>query len=170
MPEIPLIQFATDRGSPHPRLSTAERAASVAAAAVLVVLAAAYSLTYEPAPSIDIRWREGVGPERRAAVERRFRLVRPHDEEGRTVSYDLLDTSTGNITSLLEQPEVEDSGRFDLRTRTVRPDAPYGTNWMWIGNRLPLLRIPGVTPVIVILCSGFLAWILIRRARARAGA
>jgi hypothetical protein len=150
-----------------PRSSTVNRAAAVLAAAVLAVLAGGYYLTYEPAPSIDIRWRDGVSLERRAAVERRFRLVRPHDEEGRTVSYDLLDTSPGNIKSLLEQPEVEDSGRFDLRTHTVRPDAPYGTSWIWVGNRLPLLRIPGVTPAIAAACGGVLAFVLIRRALAR---
>ncbi len=135
---------------------------------MLAVLALAYYLTYEPAPSVAIRWREAVDPARRADIERRFRLVRPHDEVGRTVSYDLLDTSAGNIRALLEQEEVEDSGRFDPRTHTVRPDAPYGTSWIWIGNRLPLLRIRWVTPGIVAVCAGILAYALVREARDRA--
>ena len=154
-------------GPRHRKPSTFGRAVAVLAATVLAALGIAHSLTYEPAPAVDIRWRAGVTPERRAAIERRFQLVRPHDQEGRTISYDLLDTSARNIRALLAQEDVEDSGRFDPRTHTVRPDAPYGTSWIWIGNRLPLLRIPSVTPALVVLCAGVLAYGVIQRVRGR---
>ena len=117
-----------------------------------MVLGAAYQFSYEPAPAISIQWREGTTWQRRAAIERQFRLVRSRDQDVR-ITYDLVDTRASNIASLLSQPEVVDTGDLDLRSHAVPADAPYGRGWMWIGNRLPVLRVPGAVPALVIVCA-----------------
>ena len=114
----------------------------LAAGVVVTALAftGAYYLTYEPAPLVRVRWRDGVTAERRAELERQFLLVRPEPHEGRTISYDLLDTSRGNVEALLRTPEVEDTDHIDRAGSFVPFDAPYGESWMWIGHRTPVLR------------------------------
>lgn len=41
----------------------------------LALLGFACGLTYEPAPRIRVRWREGATPQQRAALERKYLLV-----------------------------------------------------------------------------------------------
>ena len=113
---------------------------AVVATAVILSFAGAYYLTYEPAPLVRVRWREGLPPERRAELERRFLLVRPVLHEGRTFSYDLLDTRHSNVAELLEHPDAEDTDHIDRATATVPFDAPYGESWMWLAHRTPVLR------------------------------
>ena len=132
------------------------------AATVLVALGAAYYVTYERAPAVSIRWREGVTPERRAALERTFRLARGRAPEGRTITYDILDIRSSNVRALLQQPEVEDTGYIDRRTANVPANAPFGRGALWIGTRLPVLRIYGVVPVILVVSVVVLAWALLR--------
>jgi hypothetical protein len=142
--------------------SRASRIAGLIAATVLVAVAGAYYVTYERAPAVSIRWREGVTPERRAALERTFRLARAREPEGRTIIYDVLDIRSSNITALLDQPEVEDTGYIDRRTNNVPANAPFGRGGLWIGTRLPVLRIYGVVPVILVVSVVVLAWALLR--------
>ena len=143
-------------------------AAAALAAAILAVLAVAYYLTYEPAPSVDIQFADSLDDERKMAVARRFRLVNGTNPGG-SGSYDLIDTRPSNIRELLQQPEIAATGQIDRDTFTVRPDAPYGRGWMWIGNRLPVLRTPGVVPAIIVACllvASYPAWRrLVRRNR-----
>jgi len=110
------------------------------AGCVLLAFAGAYYLTYEPAPLVRVRWREGVIAERRAELEHRFLLVRPVPHEGRTMSYDLLDTRESNIEALLGASEVEDTDHINRAEAIVPFDAPYGESWMWIGYRVPVVR------------------------------
>lgn len=125
----------------------ARLAASIAACA-LVALAGAYYLTYEPAPQVSVLWREGIGPERRAALERRFLLVNPIVDRDR-LAYDLLDTSRGNLEALVKDPDVADTDRISQERFEVPFDIPYGSSWMWVAHRTPILRTPGVVPGIV---------------------
>jgi hypothetical protein len=150
-------------------VSTKARAAALTAAAVLALLGAAYYFTYEPAPQVTIRWREGVTSERRADVERRFGLVRARDPEGRAVAYDLVDTRPENVEELLEQPEVDDSG-YAGGPAYVSADLRYGRGGTWIGDRhvtSPELRIFRVVPVIVTACGLVIAYTLGRQMAAR---
>lgn len=142
--------------------SRASRIAGLIAAIVLVAFAGAYYVTYERAPAVSIRWREGVTPERRAALERTFRLARGREPEGRTIIYDVLDIRSSNIRALLDQPEVEDTGYIDRRTNNVPGNAPFGRGGLWIGTRLPVLRIYGVVPVILVVSVVVFAWALMR--------
>ena len=48
------------------------RTAAAAAACLLAALGLAYYFTVVPAPAMNVRWREDVTAERRAAFERRF--------------------------------------------------------------------------------------------------
>ena len=147
------------------------RAAAVLAAIVLALLGGAYYFTWEPAPLVAIRWREGTTFDRRTEVERWFGLVRGRDLDGRAVTYDLVDTRPANIQELLEQPEVEDAGDIDEATYEVPADVPYGRGGMWIGDRLPEARAYRVVPVVVAVCVLVIAYavggaIAVRRKRA----
>jgi hypothetical protein len=144
------------------RSTRGSRVAGLLAALVLASLGAAYYVTYERAPGVSIRWRDGVTAERRAALEREFRLAQGRNAEGRTITYDILDVRSANISALLEQPEVEDTGYIDRRTNTVPANAPFGRGGMWIGTRVPVLRTYGVIPAVVITSVLVLAWALIR--------
>lgn len=119
---------------------------------VLLTLAVAYYLTYEPAPEIRILWRAGLEPERRAELERRFLLVNPMPFEDR-FTYDLLDTSRENVETLVHERAIQDTDRVDRVGFTIPPDIPYGASWMWVAHRLPVLRTPGVIEAIVLTCT-----------------
>src|SRR5882672_10944249 len=79
----------------------------------LASLRVAYDLTYEPAPSVRVRWRDFTGDTRRAQLERRYRLMDPAAPEGLSYSYTLMDTSRRNIMALIKDPEVADTGDID---------------------------------------------------------
>ena len=143
------------------------RAAALLAAALLALLAGAYYFTWEPAPLVAVRWREGTTFERRIEVERWFGLVRGRELEGRTVTYDLVDTRPANIQELLEQPEVEAAGDIDETTYAVPADVPYGRGGMWIGDRLPEARAYRVVPVVVALCGLVIAYAVAQAVAAR---
>jgi hypothetical protein len=131
--------MATDSMAPRaPR--TPLLVIATGALGVLLAFAGAYYLTHEPAPLVRVRWREGLSAERRAELEHRFLLVRPVPHEGRTMSYDLLDTRRSNVEALLRAPEVEDTAHIDRAEAVVPFDAPYGESWMWIGHRTPVVR------------------------------
>ena len=130
---------------------TALRVVGVIAACMLVALGAAYYFTYEPAPRIAIRWPEGIDPSRREELERRFLLVNPEPERDR-FEYDLLDTSRANIEALVREPDVADTDRVSRERFTVPLDIPYGTSWMWVAHRTPVLRTPGVVGALVGVC------------------
>jgi hypothetical protein len=119
---------------------------------VLLAFGVAYYFTVEPAPRVNIRWREGVDDDRRARLERSFLLVETGRDQ-RTYFYDLLDTSPENLRAILREPAVEDTYRFDPRTLTFPPDYAYGPSWMWVAHRTPVLRVPGVVEGIVAVCA-----------------
>ena len=117
----------------------------------LALYGLAYWLTYEPAPRIRVLWRESVTAERRAALERKYRLLHPRDRlvEG-SVAYDLLDTSRSNVKALVEDPAVADTNDIEQHTYIVRFEADYGSEWMWIADRTPGLRDERVRTFVVV--------------------
>jgi len=123
---------------------------------VLLAVVLGYCFTYEPAPEVRVRWRDGVTPKRQEALERQFRLVN-RNAVGDRFSYDLLDTRQRNVEALLRERDVDDTDRIDRQRIRVRPDAPYGQSWMWVAHRLPLLRIAGVVESVVAGCVLVLA-------------
>ena len=131
---------------------TVLRVVGVTATCILMSLGAAYYFTYEPAPRIAIRWPTDIEPERRHELERRFLLVNPA-ADGDRVEYDLLDTSRDNVEALVREPDVFDTDRISRERLTVPLDVPYGTSWMWIAHRTPVLRISGVVGAIVAVCA-----------------
>jgi hypothetical protein len=148
-------------------VSRRRRAAALTAAAVLALLGGTYYFTHEPAPHVMIRWREDATPERRAYIERFFGLVRARDPEGHAITYDLVNLQPENIEELLEQPEVAGSGYIDEATETVLADVPYGRGSMWIGDRLPEVRVYRVVPGIVAACGLVIAYALAKEIAAR---
>ena len=126
------------------------------AAVILVLLGGAYYFTVEPAPTLKVRWREGVSPGQRAAAERQLLLVNGAVHEGRSFTYDLLDTRAKNLEAIVTHTDVEDTSDIDRTQFTLPPDIPYGQSWMWAAHRTPLLRAPGVVTAIVVVCVGIL--------------
>ena len=123
-------------------------------AAVLVAIGGAtYWYTVEPAPAVKVRWRAEVTPEQRRDLERQFRLVDAIAADGRTITYNLLDTSAANLEALVTDSAVEDTSDIDRTRYTLPPDIAYGTRWMWAADRIAGLRRPGVVPAIVGLCA-----------------
>ncbi len=134
------------------------RIAAACGAVVLAIAAAAYWYTVEPAPAVKVRWRAGLEDDRRAAAERRLLLQDPIVSEGRTVTYNVLDTSSRNLAAIVTAPEIEDTSEIDRERYTLRADVPYGTGWTWVGRRLPLLRMAGVLEGVVALCCLAIGW------------
>ena len=99
-------------------------------------------------PQVSVLWRAGIGPERRAVLERRFLLVNPIVDQDR-LAYDLLDTSRGNLEALVTEPDVADTDRISQERFEVPFDIPYGDSWMWVAHRTPILRTPGVVRALV---------------------
>jgi hypothetical protein len=119
---------------------------------VLCALGAAYYLTCEPAPRVGILWRDGLPPERRAELERRLLLAAPA-AAGDRVRYDLLDTRPSNIEALVLERDISDTDGISRTEFMVPPDYEYGSSWMWVAHRLPILRVPGVVTTVVAICA-----------------
>jgi hypothetical protein len=130
---------------PGPRIT-------IAAALIAIALGATYYLTVQPSPTVSIRWREQVTDAQRAALERRFLLVKPAADEPRTFRYDLLDVSRSNLEAIVGEPAIEDIGNIDRHSLAFPADYPYGTSWMWLAHRIPVLRMRGVVPALAGVC------------------
>lgn len=143
------------------------RAAAVLAAIVLALIGGTYYVTRQPAPDVFVFWREGVAPEQRTWVERRFGLVRVREGEKGALAYDLVDLHPLNIQDLLERPEVERMGFIDDRTYAVPAQISYGEGSMWIADRVPELRIYPVVPSVVAACGLVIAYALVLEVTAR---
>jgi hypothetical protein len=111
----------------------------------LVSLRVAYDLTYEPALWVRVRWRDGTGDWRRAWLERTYRLGDPVNPEGLGYSYILYDTSRRNIEAMVTDPEVADTHDIDRDKFEVPWETQqYSERWMWVADRVPVLRQPEV--------------------------
>ena len=117
----------------------------VVGVAGLISLRVAYTITAEPAPAIRVRWRDGTGDATRAWLEWKYRLVEPSAPQGLSYSYVLLDTRTANIRALVKDPEVADTGDIDREKFEIPWEtANESRKFMWIADRLPLMRQPVV--------------------------
>jgi hypothetical protein len=111
----------------------------------LVSMRVAYNLTYEPAPAIRVRWRDGTGDWRRAWLEHRYRLIDPAAPQGLSYSYVLMDTSRKNIMTMIKDPEVADTDDVDRENFEVSFwTAAYSRERMWVADRVPVSRQPAV--------------------------
>jgi hypothetical protein len=121
----------------------------------LMSMRAAYNLTYEPAPVVRVRWRDGTGEWRRTWLEHKYRLEDPANPEGLSYSYILLDTSRRNIQALVKDPEAADTHDIDRRKFEVPFwTAEYGGKLMWVADRIPLMRQPLVRYLMVGALAG----------------
>lgn len=120
----------------------------------LVLLAAAYWATLEPAPRIRVLWRDGISAEQQAALEARYLLRNGRDRlpEG-SLAYDLLDTSRANVRRLVEDPAVADTNDIDRNAYVVEPNTDRGDARMWVAYRVPGLRAAWVRWTLVWLLS-----------------
>jgi hypothetical protein len=128
----------------------------------LVSLRAAYDLTWEPAPAVRVRWRQGTTDARRAQLERRYRLVNPQPHEGVSYLYLLMDTSRRNIEALVKDPEVADTDDIDRRRFEIPWTAAQSrVRNLWVADRLPGLRQPFVRVIAIAILAGMTAFGLI---------
>jgi hypothetical protein len=129
----------------------------------LVSMRVAYNLTYEQAPAVRVRWRDGTDDWRRAWLERKYRLIGAEAPMGLSYSYVLMDTSRGNIETMIKDPEVADTNDIDRRKFEVPWETAYYTQTTtWAADRIPGLRQP---PVRWGLIAGLVAMILAGSAR-----
>ncbi|MGH9254767.1 MAG: hypothetical protein ACRD3C_09370 [Vicinamibacterales bacterium] len=112
--------------------------AARAAGVFAVVFSASFALLHVPRdpPRANIRWTADVTPATQAALERQYGLTDPRHEGGRTFSYALASTSTGNLRRLVQDRSVEDTHKIDrTRFQPILEDAgqPFGLPWwvMW---------------------------------------
>ena len=106
-------------------------------------LRVAYDLTYEPAPWVRVRWRDGTGDWRRAWLERTYRLGGAVNPEGLAYSYILYDISRQNIQAMVTDSEVADTNNIDRQRFEVPWEIQQdSTRWMWVADRVPVLRQP----------------------------
>jgi hypothetical protein len=116
----------------------------------LLVLGAAYRLTSEQARSIRVRWRADVSPQQQAELEHTYLLVNARGVTGRSVAYDLLDSSQRNIKALVFDPLAEDTTDIDRRNYDLRASAAPVERRTWVGNRTPGLRNAAVLWTLIV--------------------
>ena len=122
----------------------------------LVCLRQAYLLTYEPAPSVRVRWRDGTTDMRRKILEMKFRLAEPAAPQGLSYAYVLLDTSRRNIETMVKDPEVADTGDIDRENFEVPWETAANTRTiMWAADRIPLVRQPAFRWVFIAALACF---------------
>lgn len=132
----------------------------------LVSMRVTYDLTYEPAPAVRVRWRDGTGDRRRAWLEWKYRLTDAAAPQGLSYSYVLHDTSRGNIERMIRDPEVADTGDIDREKFEVPwATASYSSRIMWVADRIPGLRQPPirwalVTALVIATLAG--CWHIVR--------
>ena len=127
----------------------------------LALFAFAYWYSYEPAPGIRVTWRAGVGLARQAALERAYMLSNrrsPHEEQPRSLAYDLLDTRRSNIEALLKDPAVEDTNDIDDEWARVRFGTAHDDEWLWLAHRTPLIRYPEIRWTILLTLAAMAAY------------
>ena len=135
----------------------------IAGVSGLVSMRVAYNLTYEPAPAVRVRWRDGTGDWRRYWLEHKYRLIGAAAPQGLSYSYVLMDTSRRNIEAMIKDPEVADTNDIDRRRFEVPWETAYYTrNITWVADRIPGLRQP---PVRWGLIAGLVAMVLAGSAR-----
>ena len=119
--------------------------AGVALSAMAAVTYTTRVITFGERPAyIHIRWAPGVDDATRAQEERTYSLRRPEFREGRTWGYALTDLSRANVTSLVNDPAVEDThniNRIKFRPGLFTPRFPYETSAPWIPVGLNVLSV-----------------------------
>lgn len=168
-----IIASVADTTEPHaPRpASRIWRFLGSIGVAGLAVLGVAYWLTYEPAPRIRVKWRDGVTVPHQTLLEQRYLLLNRREPlaEG-SVAYDLLDTSRRNIKAIVDDLAIEDTNDIERHTYVVRFETDYGGEWMWIAHRTPGLRETGVQisliAVLAVMAIGGFGSGRLRRVRA----
>ena len=123
---------------------------SAVALGLLALLWLIHTATTGPAAVLAIRWQPGVTGDARRAFEREHLLI--HSERRGEVNwvYDLLDTSSGNIKSIVTDPRVADTGSVNRETFEVS-DAPSDTASTSLLARIPVVRNPSVLGNLVLL-------------------
>jgi hypothetical protein len=94
----------------------------IAIGGVLIAIAALVDVR-TISPQITIRWKEGITPQAREAVERQrdLRNGEPIDGTATGWEYELHDGSRENISALVRDPAVDDTGNIDREAMTARP-------------------------------------------------
>ena len=109
----------------------------------LVIVAAIYQVSHEPAPTIRVLWRADVTVARRAELERTHLLANGRDplpDQPRSVMYDLLDTSSRNIRALVQDSQIQDTHDIDREQYLIGSGARPSASITWLANRVPGVR------------------------------
>ena len=123
--------------------------ARVCAGAFVVCVALTYAAYDVPAARVNVRWVPQLTPAQRLAREAGYRLSQSKHEGGTTWSYTLLDTSSGNIRSLVQDSAAQDTHYINRQTFQLvdPPRAPL----------IVILALSSVAAVAVTLCVAVLS-------------
>src|SRR5688500_14135984 len=130
------------------------------------------SLTWPVAPvHVHVRWRADVTEGQRVELERQFELTDGRPIEGTSWEYQLVDASTGNIRTIVQNTSVDDTAHLNrIRFRPefaqdrARQILVYSAAVGGIGSvlfllvfvvtgRIVLLRVPSTSDVLAFLVS-----------------
>lgn len=129
------------------------RRAGTIALVLLALISSIYLLTVETAPSVRVRWRDAVTPERQAALEDAYLLIdggSPMPDAPRSLAYVLLDTSRRNIEALVTNAEVLDTHDIDREAFEVVSTAARSSRRVWLAHRVPGLRHAAVRAAVIL--------------------
>jgi hypothetical protein len=131
-----------------------------------------FSLTWPVAPvHVHVRWRAGVTEGQRVELERQFQLTDGRPIEGTSWEYQLVDASTGNIRTIVQNASVDDTAHLNrIRFRPefaqdrARQILVYSAAVGGVGSvlfllvfvvtgRILLLRVPSTSDVLAFLAS-----------------
>ena len=77
---------------------------------------------------VNVRWNAGVTADERSTLEHKYSLVRGEAREGTTWTYELADTSPGNIEALVRDANVLDTHGVNRSSYTAS-NAPPDRSW-----------------------------------------
>ena len=120
------------------------RLSALAVAVIFATLAA----TRDVAPRVTVEWDADTAE--RDHLERRFQLTERQPRPDGSYEYDLVDTSSSNIRSLVSDRQVRVVGGIDTNAFRPVPNGPIGTRRIWLADRLPILKEPFVVPWILV--------------------
>lgn len=105
------------------------RRIALGARLLLIVLCIAWAFLEQPAPIVNINWREGLSPEERRRIERDLHLeFVEDDDEGH---YELGSPRQADIAAIVAHPDIDDTHRIDREHATLSADSEPGVVRVW---------------------------------------
>lgn len=106
------------------------RRLSVAGQCILIALGVAWAVFERPAPTINVRWRDGVSAEERRRFERQLLLEAGEEADG-SWRYDLGWPAEANIAAIVHHEGVLDTHHVNRSTNQLDDDVAFSRSRVW---------------------------------------